>query len=287
VLGLHAADWRRARVSPLTQRIAAATVLIPLVVAAVVWLPGTGFALVLGVFAAIGAREWCRVGDLPAAWHWAFQALIVVSLAALYVLLGYAGVLGGVLAAALAWWLVALAWVIAHQHGAAMRAMGSAAVRAAAGWLVLVPAWVALVCLHQQRPLLVLYLLVLIWVADSAAFFAGRRFGRRKLATRVSPGKSWEGVAAALLAVAVLAAGTAGARGAGAAAGAGFVALSLAVAIASVVGDLTESLFKRRAGVKDSGTLIPGHGGVLDRIDSLTAAGPCFAAGWLAAGSSW
>ena len=283
----YAADQRTSRVSPLTQRIAAAAVLIPLVVAAVLWLPVAGFALLLGAFALIGAREWCRIGELPALWCAPFVVSVALSLAAAYALLGHTVVVRGMLAAALAWWLLALAWVVAHQRGATLLGVHHAAVRALAGWMVLVPAWFALVCLHRERPLLVLYVLVLIWVADSAAFFAGRRFGRRKLASRVSPGKSWEGVAAALLAVAVFAGVAAASSGARAGAGAGFVALSLAVAAASVVGDLTESLFKRRAGVKDSGTLIPGHGGVLDRIDSLTAAGPCFAAGWLAVGSTW
>lgn len=284
---LYVTDQCAVCVSPLTQRIAAAVVLIPLVVAAVLWLPGVGFALVLGAFAVIGAREWCRVGELPAAWCWPFVALIVASLAGAYALLEHALVVRAMLVAALAWWLLALGWVVAYQRGAVLAGVGHPVVRVLAGWLVLVPAWFALVYLHLERPLLVLYVLVLIWVADSAAFFAGRRFGRRKLASRVSPGKSWEGVVAALLAVAVLAGVTAAAAGVRADAGAGFIALSLAVAAASVVGDLVESLFKRRAGVKDSGTLIPGHGGVLDRIDSLTAAGPCFAAGWLAAGSVW
>lgn len=286
-LDVHAAQRRAIRVSPLAQRIATAAVLIPLVVAAVLWLPNTGFALLLGAFAVLGAREWCRVGVLPALWCWPFVLLFVASLVGAHALLGNDAVLRGVLAAALAWWLVALVWVIAHQRGRVLAGADQPVVRALAGWLVLAPAWMSLVFLHAIRPELVLYVLVLIWVADSAAFFAGRRYGRHKLASRVSPGKSWEGVAGGLLAVAVLA--LLCALGAGASSGAlvGFVALSLAVAGASVVGDLIESLFKRRAGVKDSGSLLPGHGGVLDRIDSLTAAGPCFAAGWLVGGSAW
>jgi len=138
---------------------------------------------------------------------------------------------------------------------------------------------------QNSIPGLVLFVLVLIWVADSAAFFVGRRFGRHKLASRVSPGKSWEGVAGGLLAVVLLAAGIAVANQPAIESPLLFVILSFAVAAASVLGDLVESLFKRRAGVKDSGTLIPGHGGVLDRIDSLTAAGPFFAAGWLLSGA--
>ena len=179
-------------------------------------------------------------------------------------------------------WL--LCWVLCWQRSARLPGAAHPAVRFAAGWLILVPTFLALVRLHQERPSLVLYVLVLIWVADSAAFFAGRRFGRRKLASRVSPGKTWEGVAGGVAGAAVLALATVAAAGHGHQGPTRFVFLSIGVALASVLGDLLESLFKRRAGLKDSGTLIPGHGGVLDRIDSLTAAGPCFATGWLAAG---
>jgi phosphatidate cytidylyltransferase len=125
----------------------------------------------------------------------------------------------------------------------------------------------------------VLYLLVLIWTADSGAYFAGRRWGRRKLARHVSPGKSWEGVAGAL----VLGGGFALACGAGfgyaGPALALFTLIGLATVAVSVLGDLFESLVKRYRDVKDSGGLLPGHGGILDRIDSLTAAAPFFAAG--------
>jgi phosphatidate cytidylyltransferase len=121
-----------------------------------------------------------------------------------------------------------------------------------------------------------LFLLLLVVAADIGAYFAGRQFGRNKLAPRVSPGKTWEGVLG-------------GIGGAGIVAGVGvsffevpigpFVGLSLVTVLASVVGDLTESLFKRHAGVKDSGSLLPGHGGVLDRVDSVTAAAPIFLVG--------
>ncbi|MDX1433429.1 MAG: phosphatidate cytidylyltransferase [Gammaproteobacteria bacterium] len=133
-------------------------------------------------------------------------------------------------------------------------------------------------CTAPAPPALVLFLLVLVWCADSAAFFVGRRYGRRRLASRVSPGKSVEGVLGAMLAGALLA-GAAAPLG-GVPAPLPFVALSVLTVITSVLGDLTESAFKRRAGVKDSGSLIPGHGGVLDRIDSLTAAAPLFVLGY-------
>jgi phosphatidate cytidylyltransferase len=157
------------------------------------------------------------------------------------------------------------------------------------GVLLLVPAWTALVTLHAapQGARWVLVLLVMIWVADAGAYYVGRRCGKRKLAPQVSPGKTWAGVWGGL------AAGTA----AGIAlpwllrldvtAGMGYACICLVTVAGSVVGDLTVSMFKRQMGVKDTGHLLPGHGGILDRIDSLTAAAPIFtfglgqAQGWL------
>ena len=149
--------------------------------------------------------------------------------------------------------------------------------------MIIVPAWAALVYVHasgEDGPLRVLFILVLVWVADVSAFFAGRRFGAHKLAAVTSPGKSVEGAACGVAAVGLL----------GIAAGLWLnlppvlvvllALLCVAAGALSVLGDLTESLIKRRAGVKDSGNLLPGHGGILDRIDSLTAAAPAFAVGF-------
>jgi len=149
------------------------------------------------------------------------------------------------------------------------------------GWLLLVPSWYGALLLHHN-PRMLLALLAVVWVADSAAYFAGRRFGRHKLAPAISPGKTWEGVGGAFAGVllyglllqrvvlpeeAVLQGGA-------------FYVLLTAMTVLGIVGDLFESWMKRQAGVKDSGTLLPGHGGVLDRIDALTAAIP-FAALWI------
>jgi phosphatidate cytidylyltransferase len=149
------------------------------------------------------------------------------------------------------------------------------------GWLVLLPTWVAVLELRLIGPGLVLFAMGLVWAADSAAYFAGHRFGRHKLAPRVSPGKTWEGVAGALFAVALLAAVVAMVSPNPLLAGrrvpaAILVPVACVVVVVSVVGDLFESHMKRLAGVKDSSHLIPGHGGVLDRIDSQTAALPLF-----------
>jgi phosphatidate cytidylyltransferase len=177
-----------------------------------------------------------------------------------------------------AWWVVAFLW-LAFRPSLVNRWLA-----AFAGLLVLVPAWVGMARLLKvdsgQGEQLFLFLLVLVWAADIGAFFAGRKFGRLKLAPKVSPNKTWEGVLGGV--VAGLVAAVAGAVWFGFPA-APFVALCGAVVLASVVGDLTESMFKRFAGLKDSGKMLPGHGGVLDRIDSVTAAVPFYVLGlgWL------
>jgi len=176
------------------------------------------------------------------------------------------------------WWLVAFLWLALAARRGDRRAA------AVVGFPVLVPAAVGLgrlVLLEPQGRMLLLYLLVLITAADAGAYFGGRALGRHKLAPHVSPGKTWEGFVAGMLAAAIAA--VLGARAFGVPLSA-WVVLCVLVALVSVVGDLFESMFKRRAGLKDSGRLLPGHGGVLDRIDSITAAGPTFLLGLYAIG---
>ena len=148
-------------------------------------------------------------------------------------------------------------------------------------WVVLLGAWVAIVELQARSPWLVLAAMAVVWIADTAAYFTGRRFGRRKLAPSISPNKSWEGVWGGAAAIGLYAlllmpfaahAGYAGAHDA--VAGTAFVLFVMLMGALSIVGDLFESLLKRQAGVKDSGVLLPGHGGVLDRIDAMLAAMP-------------
>ncbi|MCH7833837.1 MAG: phosphatidate cytidylyltransferase [Proteobacteria bacterium] len=171
---------------------------------------------------------------------------------------------------ALVWWLAALVWVFFFPTPIPL------ALRWLCGALVLVPLFVALIALYRNDPALLLFALLIVWAADTGAYFAGRQFGRVKLAPRISPNKTWEGVIGGLLVVVLMSF-----------AGAAWVDIELAVLIPfclavacmSIVGDLTVSMFKRNAGLKDSGTLFPGHGGVLDRIDSVAAAAPLFALG--------
>jgi phosphatidate cytidylyltransferase len=172
------------------------------------------------------------------------------------------------------WWLIALVWTFIYPTAIPIT------VRWIVGVLVLVPVYLALVLLYQSDPSVLLFALLVVWVADSGAFFAGKTMGKVKLAPSISPGKTWEGVIGGLIAVGLLTL----VRSVWVETDLKvLVPFCLAAACLSVVGDLTISMFKRNAGVKDSGTLFPGHGGVLDRIDSIAAAAPLFAlgAGWV------
>jgi phosphatidate cytidylyltransferase len=255
----------------LRQRVITALVLGLLVILVVLAVPHTITAAVLSLLVVAGAWEWSAFPgftDLPA--RLAYVAFIAVCLVATW----YVGIenpqLDVMIYAALAWWVLALLWIALAPSNV------NRATATVAGLFVLVPAWVALVRLHAEGPQLLLFLLLLVVAADIGAYFAGRAFGKHKLAPKVSPGKTWEGVFGGLLAALLMAAlgvwwfdmSTVP-----------FMILCLVVAIASVIGDLTESLFKRHAGLKDSGSLLPGHGGVLDRVDSVTAAAPVFVMG--------
>ena len=153
------------------------------------------------------------------------------------------------------------------------------------GFIVLVPTALAMMQLRTMGPWVLLGTMAVVWVADIAAYFSGRAFGRHKLAPSISPGKTWEGAAGAAVAVLVFGFGMLAMRGAELQGGVAVIAgVLLAWTAVSIVGDLFESLLKRQAGLKDSGSILPGHGGVLDRIDSLTSTLPLVALGavWLA-----
>lgn len=262
-------------------RILSALVLVPLIVWALfVWSP-PAFAALLGAFILVGAWEWTALGGIRQP---ALRLLYVA-------LLGSAGMaliltpswIRPLLSLAVIFWL----WVfIEHVAFRDLKAgfLVSFPGKLLGGFFVLLPAWIVPLTLRElpDGKWLTLYLMVMVWGADTGAYFAGHRWGRHKLAPQVSPGKSWEGVGGGLVTVVVLALG------------AGiyhwqfhggelifWLLLSGWTAFVSVLGDLFESRMKRVAGVKDSGTLIPGHGGVLDRIDAFTAAAPVFALIWL------
>lgn len=216
-----------------------------------------------------GAWEWS--GFLGVRSTYARIAYVVVLAAVIGVVTWQAPQINGLLfQIALVWWFGALLWTFFYPTPI------PAALRWVGGVLVLVPLYNALIVLYQANPAILLGALLIVWAADTGAFFAGKLIGRVKLAPSISPGKTWEGVIGGLVTVSVLAVVGAWWFDARIAV---LVPFCLAVACASIVGDLTVSMFKRTAGLKDSGSLFPGHGGVLDRIDSVAAAAPLFALG--------
>ncbi len=269
----------------LKTRLISAAIMIPLVVGGILFLPTDSVALVLALVMGVGLWEWARMVPLQSFPAQLLYPGVIVLLMWLAWMAPLDVLIDILLVAALLWWLGALYWVsrakITTESSLPLRAMKSVV-----GLLVVLPAWAALVMLHgreQDGPLLTLFLLVLIWLADSGAYFAGRRWGRTKLAPVVSPGKTWQGVyggivSSGLFALLVGLLYSQSLRWA-----AGLVLASLLTVMFSIVGDLLESLMKRQRGIKDSSHIIPGHGGVLDRIDSLTAAAPVFLLGinWL------
>jgi phosphatidate cytidylyltransferase len=272
---------KRPVMSSLAKRIVTGSILAAIVVVATLALSSFWFALLIAVFVLVGAWEWSGMVSWPSPGQ-----RLAYSVATLPVVFATAWLVESdtgiwlILLVGLVWWLVALAWVVRAQQGSAVDALNHAALRLLAGWLILAPAWGAVVYLHSTAgPWWVLYLVFLIAAADSGAYFVGRRLGRRRLASNISPGKTLEGVAGGLLAVAILAISVA--LLADFSRPLGFVVLSMITALVSVLGDLTESVVKRRAGLKDSGSIVPGHGGILDRVDSITAAAPVFVLGCL------
>lgn len=263
-------------------RIATAAVLACVLLVGLFLLKPDWTVFAFGAVLTAGAWEWAAFGGLTSkaaragyaagiaalsalAWHWTNEPPHLLVL----------------LAAACAWWVVAFLWLTLAPASRQPR------LALLCGIPVLVPAFVALGRLDGasrgsvRGPEIVLWLVLLVIAADIGAFFVGRSVGKRKLAPQVSPGKTWEGAAGGLLTVALVAWG-----------GAAYfglrvwlcVAFGCAVGIFSVIGDLTESMFKRSAGLKDSGALLPGHGGILDRLDSVTAAAPLFALGLFGSG---
>jgi phosphatidate cytidylyltransferase len=265
-------------------RILTAVVLIPLLVAALFYLPLGWIIVLFGFFIAAAAWEWTALVGLrrPFAKMVYFVCLLTFGTAGIYSVLQQPSLIVSILSAAVLWWLWALIELFSRQDinkGMFATLTG----RIVGGFLVLIPPWVASVYLlaaDHERPRALLFLFVLVWTADTVAYFAGSAFGRTKLAPHISPGKTVEGVVGGVVGVVLLAwlCGTmvwkydTGML-------MPWIGLAAVTALFSVVGDLTESKLKRIAGVKDSGGLLPGHGGVLDRIDALTAAAPVFVLG--------
>jgi phosphatidate cytidylyltransferase len=261
------------------KRVITAAVLVVVLLAVVLWLPDWATVAALTIVVLAGAWEWSAFLRISQAWQrWLYVAVVAALLPLVWHFTQNPNGLRLVLQIAVVWWIVALGWVMFAPR------LVSSWAAAIAGVLALVPAWIALSRLRLDFPRgaeWVLFALILVQVADIGAFFVGRRFGRRRLAPNVSPGKTWEGVIGGFVASALVA--IIGSTRFDVPL-AQFLPLCLAVVAFSIVGDLTESLLKRFAGLKDSGRLFPGHGGVMDRIDSVTGAAPVLFFGLLLIG---
>lgn len=248
------------------------------VLTAVVLLAPTPFAAgVLAVLWIVGAWEWAGLARLAGGLKLVYAAVCAACMVALFLVADERSALV-VLGVALLGWVLAFAAVLRYPCKFGMGTVG------AAGFVALVPSWLLLARLHGDSPLgheLAMTLLLIVWAADIGAYTFGRAFGRIKLAPAVSPGKTWEGVSGGVASAA--AAAWLAAAWLGLPAGA-LVGTGIATALVSVVGDLAVSVLKRNVGLKDTGWLLPGHGGVMDRIDSLTAAVPTFVLGLMLAG---
>lgn len=267
----------------LKQRILTAIILVLLVLAGIYFLPPFYFALALCLILAVAAWEWARVSGCEGKWSPLFYAITyVLASAAIYFL-----PLAPLLMIGFVCWLWAGVAVYRFARGKSPVGLDHKSLRLIFGILVLVPTWTAFILLQADEalgPLWVLYILLVVWATDTGAYFCGNKWGKQLLAERVSPNKTREGLYGGLLSafiVAVLASLFLPISGMQ------FLyiyMLAMVAAAFSILGDLFESLLKRQSGVKDSGTILPGHGGLLDRIDSTLPAVTVFALGILMLG---
>ncbi len=260
----------------LKKRLITAAILIPVFVLAVLYLPNQYFALFVSITVTLGAIEWSRLSGFSSKLSMYSYAALLTGLC--WYLLYFISLQHQLFIIQLipVCWLLALALVTRYEFKPFVLPQQSFWMLVI-GALVLIPAWLGLVLLHQHVEMMwVLLLFAIIWGADSVAYFAGKQWGKHRLASHVSPGKSWEGAIAAIISTFVI----------------GlvysfykqmdnnhlpiFLSICILTVLSSILGDLFESLIKRSAQIKDSGGILPGHGGVLDRIDSMTAAAPVF-----------
>ena len=256
----------------LKQRILTALVLAPLALAGVFLLPPGGFAVFMGLVIVLGGWEWANLSGFE-------QPVIRIGFGLLigltcFLVAALPAVL--VLGVAVCWWLVA--FMLVRGYPGSARFCRNKILRLMMGFVTLVPAWFGMVQLKNfdHGNILILVVLVMVWAADCGAYFAGRAFGKSRLAPNVSPKKTLEGVVGGILLALFISAGIALWYDFSFARGLGLMVLTVVTVLVSVLGDLWESVLKRERGIKDSSNLLPGHGGILDRVDSLTAAVPVF-----------
>ena len=260
----------------LKSRIATALVIAPLTLAAVFFLPPQAFALIMALIVLMAAWEWTAMMRLVSrSQRTVYMLSVLFAIVFAQKVLPYYEQI--IFAVAALWWLAATALVMLYPRACALWC--GRVSKGIVGFLVLVPTWAAMVYIREldQGPWLIVYMFLMVWGADTGAYFAGKRFGKRKLMPHVSPAKSWAGIGGATLAVLLVSMITQQYLHFSQNLSFGIYILALVLLFVSVVGDLTESMFKRQCGIKDSGSILPGHGGIMDRIDSLTAAAPVFA----------
>ncbi|MAK45456.1 MAG: phosphatidate cytidylyltransferase [Spongiibacter marinus] len=275
----------------LKQRIITAVVIVAALLAAMAYLSAGQLSLLFAGIVLVAAWEWADLSDLrPQVARLAYVLAIGALIASVYALMGdvaswSTAALQELFVAACVWWAVALLWVKGYPVSAGL--WGSRPVRIVMGVAVLLPTWLALSYLRNlpNGAWLLLMLVALVAIADIGAYFFGRRFGKAKLAPAVSPGKSWAGFWGGLAcSVSFMAALWYFWPGGMPVSLPAMLVLAAITSLASVLGDLLESMVKRHRGIKDSSQLLPGHGGVMDRVDSLTAASPVFALGLMSVG---
>ena len=265
----------------LKQRIIAGAIMIPVIVSALLLLSSEWFALVLVIIAGIAASEWASLVGARGIKKVGYISVCAALLALCWFYLE-APQINLLMLIGSGYWVFILMLLSFYQSNWVGNYILNGFL-SYSGYFVITVGWISMLALHKQNPSLLLYMFILVWTADTAAYFAGKAFGRTKLAEQLSPGKTREGLLGAIVGTGILAILGTYWFELQTMQAVYFVILSMLTALISVVGDLFESLIKRNAGAKDSGTIIPGHGGVLDRIDSLLAAAPGFALGiyWL------
>jgi phosphatidate cytidylyltransferase len=270
----------------LKQRIATALLITPFFIAIILLLPTLAFAAFIGALCLVALWEWTRLSGMRSRpWRAVFISLAAAAMLALWCCRD-TWFWWPVISAGAAWWVFAIAW-LGRFSFAASPTREHLIIKLVAGALAVLPAWTALMKMHLGQETLhtwALYALVLVWGADTFAYLAGSRWGTTKLAPKISPGKTVAGVYGALAGsalIAVIGGWLLDVRGMTLLA---LVVLAMISVLFSIVGDLFESLIKRHASVKDSGSLFPGHGGVCDRLDGAFAALPIFVLGKAALG---
>ncbi|GLQ97149.1 phosphatidate cytidylyltransferase [Dyella mobilis] len=271
----------------LRQRVLTALLLAPLAILLILLLPTSLLAWLLSAAFLAATWEWTRLARMKS--HATRAAILMFAAAvfvALWVLRDKTWLWPALICAGVAWWLVACAW-LRHFAFAAAPTPENRNLKLLAGAFVIFPAWVATLSIHHSPshgPVWTFLAMLLVWAADTGAYFSGRFFGKRKLAPQISPGKTWAGVYGAFVTSSVVVVAGGWLLGVRDARLLGLILVAIVTVAASIVGDLLESLMKRHASVKDSGALFPGHGGLLDRLDSVFAALPVFALGKLLLG---